>query len=89
MARHAAHCIDMNDRARTVVVVVKPGTSPRRSATIVRWLRCLLPAALLVVTDAPLASAPGDDDVITLDADAIDSGPLSVASAIEKAAAKT
>jgi hypothetical protein len=79
----------MNERARTVVVVVRSETSPRRSASIVRWLRCLLPAALLVVTDAPLALASGDDDVITLDADAIASGPLSVASAIEKALSRS
>ena len=86
----------MKDRVCTVVVVVSPETNPRRSAVLLRWLRWLLPAALLVVSNASLAlPQEGDDDVITLDADAITldadaigSGPLSMASAIEKALSK-
>ncbi len=55
---------------KTVVLVVRPGTSPRRSSVILRWLRWLLPAALLVIAPAP--GPFGDlDQVITIDADAI------------------
>jgi hypothetical protein len=72
----------------TVVVVVKQGASPRRSAELLRWLRCLLPAALLVVSPAALPVSDGPD-VVTLDADAAaDAGPLAVAASIvEKARA--
>jgi hypothetical protein len=71
--------------ARSVVVlVVKPGSSARRSTRLVRWLRWLLPAALLIVSQKPLFP-PGADDVMTLDADAVESGPLAVADAIVKA----
>jgi hypothetical protein len=81
--------MNMKDRARTVVVVVRPGTNPRRSAVLLRWLRWLLPTALLIVSNASVALPQGEDDVITLDADAIESGPLSVASAIEKALSRS
>jgi hypothetical protein len=71
------------DGVRTVVVVVHPGTNPHRPAEILRWLRWLLPAALLVV--APAAVPLGDAyDVITIDADAVESGPLSLADAIAR-----
>ncbi len=63
----------------TVVLLVKPETNPRRSSRVSRWVRALLPTAVLIVASAPLPSA-SDDDVITLDVDAIaDAGPLSLA----------
>jgi NAD(P)H-dependent FMN reductase len=63
----------------TVVFLVGPKTSPRRSSRVLRWARVLLPTALLIVAAAPLPSA-GDDDVITLDVDDVaDAGPLSLA----------
>ena len=83
-----AHCTDMSESGPVVVLLVRPGTPPRRSASIVRWLRWLLPAALLVVSRVPM-EPPQDDEVITLDADAIESGPLSVADAIGKALDRT
>jgi hypothetical protein len=70
----------------TVVLVVRPGTSARRSSRVSRWIRALLPTALLVVSSAPLPSS-GDDDVITLDVDAVaDAGPLSLAAALARRA---
>ncbi|BDG02370.1 hypothetical protein [Anaeromyxobacter oryzae] len=74
----------MSDRPPVVVLVVGPRTTPRRSATLTQWLRWLLPAALLVVSQVPLGT-PESEDVITLDADSIESGPLSLADAIGKA----
>jgi hypothetical protein len=74
----------MRDRNPVVVLLVHPETSPRRSANLLRWLRWLLPAALLVVSQVPLGPSEATD-VITLDADAIESGPLSLADALDKA----
>ncbi len=74
----------MDSNAPVVVLVVKPSTPARKRAALLRWLRWLVPAALLVVSQKPMA-IPGADDVITLNADAIDSGPLAVADAIVKA----
>jgi hypothetical protein len=67
----------------TVVVLVRSGTSPRRAGEILRWLRRLLPTALLVTAPAaaPLAVAT---EVITIDADAVES-PLSLAEALARA----
>ena len=68
---------------KPLLVVVRPGTNPRRSGQLLRWLRWLLPTALLVV--APAAPPLGDAyDVITVDADAVESGPLSLADAIAR-----
>lgn len=70
----------MSQRDPTVVLLVRPGTSARRSSRVSRWVRALLPTALLVVSAAPLSSGNDDDDVITLDVDAVaDAGPLSLA----------
>lgn len=74
----------MTDRTPVVVLLVRPGTSPRRSANLLRWLRWLLPAALLVVSQVPPGPADAAD-VITLDADSVESGPLSLADALAKA----
>ncbi len=84
MTRRRACSEDVPRRAPTVVLLVKPGTSPRRSGRVSRWVRALLPSALLVVASAPLAAAPGDD-VITLDVDQVaDAGPLSLAAALAR-----
>jgi hypothetical protein len=66
------------DETGRVVVVVRPGA---RSGTILEWLRRLLPAALLLL--AP-ASIPDGANVITIDADEVISGPLSLADALTR-----
>ena len=83
MSRRAARWLDVGRGDPTVVLAVRPGTSLRRSSRISRWVRALLPSALLVVSAAPPASTA--DDVITLDVDAVaDAGPLSVAAALAR-----
>ncbi|HEY6006267.1 MAG TPA: hypothetical protein VIV57_25535 [Anaeromyxobacter sp.] len=75
----------MGPSVPTVVLLVRPDTSPRRSSRVARWVRVLLPTALLIVAAAPLPSR-GGDDVITLDVDDVgDAGPLSVAAALSRA----
>lgn len=67
-----------------MVLRMKSGT--RQVATLVRWIRAMLPAALLVVAplDGPVVDVP--EDAITVDADAVRSGPLSLADAVMRAA---
>ena len=62
---------------------MRPAESPRKSIEVLRWLRWLLPAALLVVSSSPLPAGSGHE-VIAIDADSIDSGPLSVADAVDR-----
>lgn len=71
----------MEEASRATVVVVHAGTSPRGSSEILRWLRVLMPTALFVMSPgvAPLDEAY---DVINIDADASDLGPLALADAI-------
>jgi NAD(P)H-dependent FMN reductase len=77
-------CIGVDRRIRTVVLLVGASTSPRRSSRVLRWLRVLLPTALLIVSSAPLPSGD-EDDVITLDVDDVaDAGPLSLAAALTR-----
>ena len=73
----------MQESKETVVVVVKPGRTPRRTTQVLKWVRCLVPAALLVVSGGvvPVAAA---SDVITIDADSVESGPLAVADALAR-----
>ncbi|HET9594439.1 MAG TPA: hypothetical protein VFP65_02610 [Anaeromyxobacteraceae bacterium] len=74
----------MNDGNPTMVVVVRPADTPRKSIEVLRWLRWLLPAALLVVSAGETVAL--GDQVITIDAEEIESGPLSLADALERAA---
>ncbi len=67
----------------TVVLVVGKGTSPRRSSEIMRWVRTLVPAALILVASAPLALGPSDG-VVTVNVDEVDAGPLSVAAELAR-----
>ncbi len=74
----------MSEGPRVVVVVVKPGAGASRMAALLRWVRWLVPAALLIVSPTPLVRGDSED-VITLNGDAVDSSPLAVADAIVKA----
>jgi hypothetical protein len=79
----------MNRLTRRLVVVVRASDATRRHARVLaRWARALVPAAVLVVTppDAPRLDS-SENDTITLDADRVASGPLSLADAIARALA--
>lgn len=65
---------------RTMFVLVRPGS---RTGEIRRWLRALLPTAILVATPAALPP-DGPYDLVTIDADATDAGPLSIVDAIAR-----
>ncbi len=47
-----------------------------------RWVRALVPAALILISSAPLAAA--SDDVITVSVDEVEAGPLAVAAALAR-----
>jgi len=68
-------------------LVVPPSIGAARARVLASWLRALVPAAVLVLT-APgaLPDADGDDtpDTISIDADAVPSGPLSLADALAR-----
>ena len=67
----------------TFVVVVKAGTNPRRTMQVAKWVRWFVPAALLIVSNVTVPV--GDvESAITIDADSIESGPLSVADALTR-----
>ncbi len=88
MAGRSARWLAMSDGGRSdgvskVVLVVRDGTSPRRASEIRRWIRALVPAALILVSSAPL-EPPASDDVVTVSADDVDAGPLSVAAALAR-----
>ncbi len=67
---------------RRVVVVVRPGTNPRRASEVLRWLRWLVPAAVLLVAPAPGPPSAPEDVTVSVDVDEVASGPLSVADAL-------
>lgn len=71
-----------SDRVSTVILVVRPGANPRRAREVRRWIRALVPAALILVSSVPLPAAP--DDVVTVSADEVDAGPLAVAAALAR-----
>lgn len=72
---------------KRVRLVVRPGLAPARVRAIARWLRAFVPAAVLVLTPAgTLADDDDGPDTVTLDADAIPSGPLSLADLLARAA---
>lgn len=67
---------------RRVVLVVRPGSSRRRASEVLRWVRWLVPAAVLLVSPAPLPAGEVDATTICVDVDEVASGPLSVADAL-------
>ncbi len=73
----------MSLKISTVVLVVRPGASPRRASESRRWIRALVPAALILVSSAPI-DAGAADDVVTISADDVDGGPLAVAAALSR-----
>ncbi len=69
---------------RRVVVVVQPGRHTKRMQAVARWVRWLAPTALLLVAPAVLPEGVDAGDVITLDADDADVGPLSLADTLAR-----
>jgi len=69
---------------RRVVIVVRPGRRPGRLQAVARWVRSFAPAALLLVAPAVLPEGVDAADIITLDADDADLGPLSLADALAR-----
>ncbi len=65
-----------------VVVVVRPESSRRRASEVVRWLRWLVPAAVLLIAPAPLPPSEVEAGTVSVDLDEVASGPLSVADAL-------
>ncbi|MBI5068236.1 MAG: hypothetical protein HZB56_08340 [Deltaproteobacteria bacterium] len=66
---------------RRLVIVVRPG---ERARTALAWLRQLFPAALLLLATPSFPDALRDAEVVTLDADAVEAGPLALADAVLK-----
>jgi general stress protein CsbA len=73
----------MSQTGPTLVVIVHRAASPRRTGEIMKWVRWMLPAAMLVVARAS-AGWSESSEVITIDADAVESGPLSLADALTR-----
>ncbi len=84
MRRPRARCTRMPEDGRRLVVAVRPGSKPGRSGEVLRWIRRLLPAAILLVGTPALPPADADE-VISIDVDAVESGPLSLADALVRA----
>lgn len=63
------------------MVAVRPGARPGRSGEVLRWIRWLLPTAVMLVGTPALPPADADE-VISVDVDAVESGPLSLADAL-------
>ncbi len=71
---------------RAVVVVVTARANHSRVRAMVRWVRTLVPAAVLVVAPVGESRSEPCEDAIVVNADEIRSGPLSLADALVRAA---
>ncbi|HET7755419.1 MAG TPA: hypothetical protein VFK85_16055 [Anaeromyxobacteraceae bacterium] len=68
-----------------VYVLVQAGRRPGAAKKIMRWVRALLPSAVLLATPGALPTAEDDDAVVvSIDADDVVSGPLALADAIAR-----
>jgi hypothetical protein len=74
----------MSEERPVVVVIVHPTTGLQKSRQVLRWLRWLLPAAMLILSETPLNTVGGTDRIITIDTDSVESGPLSIADALTR-----
>jgi hypothetical protein len=73
-------------RAPRVRLVVPPGLGLARTRALAQWIRAFVPAVVLtLVPPGPLQDSDADDDTITIDADAVPSGPLSLADLLTRA----
>jgi hypothetical protein len=72
----------MNESASPVVLVVR-GPSRRRDGEIRRWIRALVPTALVLVSSVPI-DLRAVDDLVTVTSEDVDAGPLAVAAALAR-----
>ncbi len=77
----------MADHPKRIVVLRAGGANPAGVSVLARWIRAMLPTVLLIVAPAGASAPETPDDAISLDAQEIESGPLSVADALVRAAA--
>jgi hypothetical protein len=73
----------MATRSSKLLIVVHPGGSRRRLPEVLRWLRALVPTAVLLVAPVKLPDAD-DAEVIQLDCSESLDGPLAVASLLAR-----
>jgi hypothetical protein len=66
--------------SRSVVILVRPGG---RTATVLGWLRRMLPAAILLVSSANFTEVVTSEVIVLEDVD-VDSGPLALADAVHR-----
>ncbi len=77
----------MTDPPKRIVVLRAAGANPAGVRAMARWIRAMLPTVLLIIAPAGTTAPETPDDAIALDAQEIESGPLSVADALVRAAA--
>lgn len=75
----------MPARGLRLRLVVPPRLGPRRLRALLSWLHALVPAAVLTLAP-PGAPVEDDDDTITIEADDVPSGPLSLADLLARSA---
>jgi len=73
-------------RRRVVLVVASSAANRKRIEAIARWTRALVPTAMLVVSPFDKVTTEVLEDAIAVDAEALPSGPLSLADALARAA---
>lgn len=78
----------MSEHVSTVVLLVRPGASPQRARELRRWIRALVPAALILVSSVPIEAGAAEGVVVTVCADEVEAGPLAVAAALARARAR-
>lgn len=69
------------------MVVVASAANGRRVRSVARWVRALVPTAALVISAPGVADSQRieDEEAIVVDADALPSGPLSLAVVLAQA----
>jgi hypothetical protein len=73
----------MSESASPVVLVVRGPTCRRRDGEIRRWIRALVPTALVLVSSVPI-DLRAVDDLVTVTSEDVDAGPLAVAVALAR-----
>lgn len=75
-------------KAKRVRLILRPGVSQARVSALVRWIRVLAPAAALVLATPGTLLEESDgasEDTLSIDAETVASGPLSLATLLFRA----